>query len=145
MKKLMAQSLAMLAFNTSLFAQIEPPPCTYEGPEDDTYWTGTSSYENLPFKTTLGILAYYSDIIGMGLVSDLQKEGPYHTSRHYCTVSVDQAFVGCTNGQAIVMYETPFMEFMGGRSNAKKLITCRRTTAGLSLLCLQMFIMEDLG
>jgi len=46
-------------------------------------------------NSTLGRLAYGSDVIGVGLVSDLEDDR--------FTVTVDHALVGCTNGASIIL------------------------------------------
>ena len=104
MKKMLTSTLATLTLGISVyvFAQHQPPlPGGYDGPYDETYWTGWNwdSYDYLFSSTTLGSLARLSDIIGVGMVSGL-------TNDHF-TVTVDYALAGCTNGAIIVMYEDP--------------------------------------
>ena len=119
MKKCLTSSFIFLTIGVCLFAQ--QPSLDYNGPPDNFYWTGTSNYFGFMFRSTLGCLARNSDIIGVGVVSDLQKEGPYITSRHFCTVTVDHALAGCTNGQSIVIYDTPDMEWAGGGGSGMKI------------------------
>jgi hypothetical protein len=57
---------------------------------------GEWSYGEALAWTTLGPLARYSDIIGVGQVSQ-------RTNDHF-VVTVDHALVGCTNGAVIKMY-----------------------------------------
>ena len=102
MKKLLTTTLAALTLATSFYAQKQPrPPTAYDGPFDDTYWTGWDweYYDDLKSSTTLGSLARYSDIIGIGIVSNL-------TNDHF-TVTVDHSIFGCTNGASIVVWEDP--------------------------------------
>ena len=100
MKKLLTTTIITLAIGIIVFAQKQPPlQRGYHGPYDDTYWTGWDweYYDNVIPDTTLGALARYSDIIGVGIVNNL-------TNDHF-TVTVDHALVGCTNGASIVVYE----------------------------------------
>jgi len=113
MKKLLTRTITLLPLGICLHAQQQN--FIYEGPPDDTYWTGESDYSYLFPKTTLGTLARYSDAIGVGKVSNKIDD--------HLTVTVDHALVGCTNGASIVMYEP---------------LTCPRTIAGLFLPCLRM-------
>ena len=99
MKKMLTTTLATMTLGVILFAQTQPPlPGAYEGPYDDTYWSGWnwSYYHTAVSDTTLGTLARGSDIIGVGVVSNLADD-------HF-TVTVDHALVGSTNGQSIVVY-----------------------------------------
>ena len=106
-------TLGVLTLGTCLFAQVqrpdsyEPNPSDYDGPWDDTYWTDVWLYEHLHLDTTLGMLAFFSDVIGVGQV--VNKE----TTRF--TVIVDHAIVGCTNGASIVVYDG--REVDGGRDS----------------------------
>ena len=104
MKKLLNSTLATLTLGISVYviAQQQPrSPTSYDGPFDETYWTGWNwdPYDYLHLSSTLGTLARRSDIIGVGMVSGL-------TNDHF-TVTVDYALVGCTNGASIVVYEDP--------------------------------------
>ena len=102
MKKMLITTIITLAIGIIVFAQKQPPlQRGYHGPYDDTYWTSLdwSEYDTVAHNTTLGFLARYSDIIGVGIVNNL-------TNDHF-TVTVDHALVGCTNGASIVVYEDP--------------------------------------
>ena len=112
MKKRLPPTLITLALGACLYAQVGPPPHVYQGPPDDMYWTGTENYDVFTRTTTLGLLARYSDVIGMGQVSNRTDD--------HLTVTVDYALVGCTNGQSIVMYETPPIQWAGGGGNGIK-------------------------
>jgi len=72
----------------------------YDGPKDETAWLMRESfYEGLAsYETTLGILARYSDVIGVGRVSN-------KTNDHF-TITIDHALVGCTNGAVFLLYGT---------------------------------------
>jgi hypothetical protein len=112
MKKLMDS--ATLALSTTLgiclYAQQDwnlpnpPSPYWHDIPRDDiweaTFITperfGDTDYVFALAWTTLGPLARYSDIIGVGQVSQ-------RTNDHF-VVTVDHALVGCTNGAAIKMH-----------------------------------------
>jgi len=94
MKKLMTTStLAFLAMSLNLHAYNG-----YEGPKDNTFQAKHSDkwYGVTLLNTTLGPLARYSDVIGVGQVSQ-------RTNDHF-VVTVDHALVGCTNGAALLMY-----------------------------------------
>ena len=102
MKKILTTTLATLILCIIVVSQEQPPyPTAYDGPYDNTYWTGWNwhSYDSMSSFTTLGSLAHNSDIIGVGIVSGLADD-------HF-TVTVDHALVGCTNGAAIVVWEDP--------------------------------------
>jgi len=95
MKKIMATiTCPFMAIIVNLHAQTG-----YDGPRDATYWTDRrrSDYAYALQRTTLGPLARYSDIIGVGQVSQKGKD-------HF-TVTIDHALVGCTNGAVIVVYD----------------------------------------
>jgi len=100
MKKLMFfTTLTHLSFGVCLFAQN----LWHDLPRDDIYranvppeYGGEWEYNNALRWTTLGPLARYSDIIGVGQVSQLTN-GQF-------LVTVDHALVGCTNGAIIKMY-----------------------------------------
>jgi len=105
MKKLMTAAIfALLALGVYLHAQLpqrrEPLPLSpyrYEGSLDDIYWpVEGGGYAWATQYTTLGQLARYSDIIGVGHVSQRTNDN--------FIVTVDHALVGCTNGAAILMY-----------------------------------------
>jgi hypothetical protein len=94
MKKLLTlATLAALTLAVCLHAQYG-----YDGPMDEIWWAhrGEPAYRLACYKTTLGHLARYSDIIGIGCVSG-------KTNDHF-TVTIDHALVGCTNGADIVLY-----------------------------------------
>ena len=86
---------------------------TYDGPSEITYWTGTP-FHAVPINTiTLGKLARYSDVIGVGTVSNREDT-------HF-TVTVDHALAGCTNGAIIMVHENPaYFEFGQGDINDYK-------------------------
>ena len=69
----------------------------YKGPKDDTWWTDTIQYRYIHQWTTLGKLARYSDVIGVGVVSNKQFD-------HF-TVTVDISLIGCTNGAVYTVYK----------------------------------------
>jgi len=93
-------ALTLVAMSINLHTQ------GYDGPGDDIIWKlkknvqpgkfDNADYYDALYWTTLGPLARYSDIIGVGQVSQL-------TNGHF-VVTVDHALVGCTNGAAILMY-----------------------------------------
>jgi len=115
---------AFTAINFNLHAQQPmplsgPSPLGYHGPRDQIIWglagNSYSAYRMATSLTTLGVLAHYSDVIGMGLVSQ-------RTNDHF-TVTVDHALVGCTNGAVLVLYdryeingETTPVDFLEGYS-----------------------------
>jgi len=86
--------LALLTLGVNLHAQN-----WYEGPKDDIFWAKRSDidYDFALIWTTLGPLARYSDIIGVGQVSQKEED-------HF-TVTIDHALVGCTNGAVIVVHD----------------------------------------
>lgn len=104
MKKLLTTTSTLLLLGAYLLAQQS---FDYTGIPDDTHWTNTENYIDFTMRTTLGYLARYSDIVGIGQVTNREDD--------HLTVTVDHALVGCTNGASIVMYETPFIEWAGGR------------------------------
>jgi len=80
----------------------------YNGPKDNTFWANAQSgqytrynaedeYHDEIRKTTLGILACLADVIGVGRVTNQIDRRSF--------VVVEHAFVGCTNGQSLVLYE----------------------------------------
>ena len=94
MKKILTlATLATLTLGVYLHAQYG-----YDGPRDETYWVLHKIFYQgiVSDQTTLGNLARYSDIIGVGCVSN-------KTDDHF-TVTIDHALVGCTNGAVIVVY-----------------------------------------
>jgi len=104
MKNLPVQITALLTLGVLL--HTHGSDVDYDGILDDTYWSNTPDYELANHTTRLGQFARYSDVIGVGKVSDIQAV-PYTTHfgyiiplRHF-TVTVDDALVGCTNGQPI--------------------------------------------
>jgi len=102
MKKLLTTTVAIMAICIIVFAQQQPrSPTNYHGPYDDTYWTGNDwvHYDDAIRRTTLGTLARYSDIIGVGTVG--------HLADDHFMITVDHALVGCTNGASIMVYEDP--------------------------------------
>jgi len=100
-----AAIFALLALGVYLHAQkahLQPPsPNSYDGPRDEIhyFWKDAhrSVYGEALLGTTLGPLARYSDIIGVGHVSQRGED-------HF-TVTIDHALVGCTNGAVIVVYD----------------------------------------
>ena len=88
-------TLALLSLGFGIHAQ-QLPPYEYNGPQDETLWTGFDKYSWSLAWTTLGQLAPYSDFIGVGQVTQ--------TAELHFTVTVDHALVGCTNGASIVIY-----------------------------------------
>jgi len=96
----------------------------YDGPRDDTiYW---ARYHYLDYRsamrpTTLGILARYSDVIGIGTVSDKIND-------HF-TVTVGHALVGCTNGAVIVVKAS--IEGWGGDYEGDELVDYMPTNNSL--------------
>ena len=75
-----------------------PPPYEYDGPKDDNYWTD-SQYNHIVLSyTTLGLLARYRDVIGVGTVSNCE-DGRF-------SVTVDHAVLGCTNGAVVVVHDS---------------------------------------
>jgi len=96
-------TLATLAISIYLHAQKQIPlpqthPWVHDGPMDNIIWTRSyREYWDAVAPTTLGLLARYSDIIGIGQVSQ-------RTNDHF-TVTVDHALVGCTNGAVLVVYD----------------------------------------
>ena len=122
MKKLMTTSTFVLFIIGTCFSS-EPGPYDftklpfivppYNGPRDDNYWTDTKLYGVSTRHTTLGLLARYSDVIGVGTVSNREDT-------HF-TVTVDHALAGCTNGAVIVVHENPeLFEFGQGDINNYK-------------------------
>jgi len=102
MKKMLTTICVILTLSVIIFAQKQPRfPTSYHGPYDETYWTGWNwvHYDDLSSCTTFGSLARYSDIIGVGIVSNVADDN--------FTVTVDYALVGCTNGASIVVWEDP--------------------------------------
>ena len=134
MKRLLLTTLALLSLGTSLNAEIdlnEPQPEDYVGPQDDTCWKERSEYFSAICRSSLGSLACYSDIIGIGVVSNL-----YHGSRarytdiivegevsdeeyDHFTVTVDHAIFGCTNGMVVTVYEDPSLYEWGNAIEIK--------------------------
>jgi len=106
MKNLPVQITALLTLGVLLHAQRTA--VDYDGILDDTYWSNTSDYWIANLTTRLSQFARYSDVIGIGKVSDMQTV-PYTTRfghiipRRHFTVTVDDALVGCTNGQPIMV------------------------------------------
>ena len=102
MKKLLFQTLALLSFGQCLHSQFkwhEPPsPFDWHGPYYESYWANTIDYHKAVSQTTLGTLARFSDVIGVGKISDWDN-GRF-------TITVDHALVGCTNGASILVHET---------------------------------------
>ena len=104
MKKLFTSAtLVVVIFTVCLYAQIPRPswiqksPAGYDGDWDDTYWSDEFDYDTAVRKTQLGSLARYSDIIGVGVVSD-KGDGRF-------TVTVDHTVTGCTNGMSLVVHD----------------------------------------
>ena len=107
MKKLMTTATStLLTLCVNLYAQQPSSLSPYGGgPRDNIFAAkhiqpgknGDNQYRSALDWTTLGPLARYSDIIGVGQVSQQQTNGPF-------IVTVDHALVGCTNGAAIKMY-----------------------------------------
>jgi len=124
MKKFLTAATPAMLANLCLLAQQLPPPhpYAYEGPRDN-FFANVGLIDDIYIGfylswTTLGRLARYSDIIGVGVVSDMQTEDAEEESRSFFTVTVDHALVGCTNGQSVMMYTQNdiFLEaFFGGR------------------------------
>ena len=109
MKNFPVQITALLTLGVLLHAQRSD--VDYEGVLDDTYWSNTSDYWIANNSTRLSHFARYSDVIGVGKVSDMQVES-FSTRygnfmRRYFTVTVDDALVGCTNGQSIAVHVHP--------------------------------------
>jgi len=111
MKKLLTTVItATIALGVLLHAQVwrpswyEPSPYDYDGEWDDNYWTESHRYRYLDQTTTLGKLARYSDVIGVGVVSN---KGIFNEEYGfgYFTVTVDHALAGCTNGASFVIYD----------------------------------------
>ena len=106
MKKLLT-SLSLLFFCSVTGLLAEEPrtweinypilAITYKGPKDDTWWTDTMHYRYIHQWTALGKLARYSDVIGIGVVSNKQTD-------HF-TVTVDTPLIGCTNGAVYTVYK----------------------------------------
>ena len=69
----------------------------YKGPKDDTWWTDTVQYLYIHHWTTLAKLAFYSDVIGIGVVSNKETD-------HF-TITVDTPVAGCTNGDIYTVYK----------------------------------------
>ena len=116
MTKLMTTATSvLLTLGVCLYAQS----LWHDLPRDDIYAAKQPGefgdyhyYLALDWKT-LGPLARYSDIIGIGYVSQQQTNDPF-------IVTVDLALVGCTNGAVIKMYgewegKKLFEEFFGGK------------------------------
>jgi len=84
MKKLLTLAIfAVITLVVCLYADTG-----YDGPRDDTiYWAryGYLTYRSAMRPTTLGILARYSDVIGIGTVSDKIDD--------HLTVTIDHALV----------------------------------------------------
>ena len=81
-----------ITLSICLFAQTG-----YDGPKDKTYWSQDDILHGMSLnKTTLGPLARYSDVIGVGQVSQ-------RTNNHF-TVFVNHAILGCTNGANLKIY-----------------------------------------
>ena len=101
MKKLMFFSpLTTLALGIYLHAQQQSTNLSYDGPKDKIYQAlpgDLLSYGEAISQTTLSDLARFSDVIGVGQVSQ-------RTNDHF-TVTIDHALVGCTNGSVIVVYD----------------------------------------
>ena len=121
MKKLLTvATTTTITLCVYLYAQVqrpswyEPSPYDYDGEWDDNYWTESYRYEYLDQITTLGRLARYSDVIGLGLVSN---KGIFNEEYGfgYFTVTVDHALAGCTNGTSLIIYDG--REGEGGRSD----------------------------
>jgi len=76
----------------------------YDGPKDETVWQSKNMnyYPLATGRTQLGVLAVFSDIIGVGQVSG-QKDDHF-------TVTIDHAIIGCTNGASIVVYHTGLVD-----------------------------------
>ena len=92
MKKLLTlTTLAAFTLCIGLHAQ-------YDHPRNKNFWEqnqlNLDKFASL--ETTLGTLARYSDVIGVGLVSD-------KTNDHF-TITIDHAIFGCTNGAVLVVY-----------------------------------------
>jgi hypothetical protein len=117
MKKQLAKTIVLLASSIYLHADdiADDVSLDYEGSKDDTYWTGTDHYEGVVMRTTLGLLARYSDVIGIGQVSGLTNNE--YRENNCFTVTVDYALIGCTNGASFVVYETPFMPMRAGKGD----------------------------
>ena len=100
MKKFPVYIIALLALGIILFAQ-EHSSVDYDGPLDDTYWSGTLEYNHANNATRLANLARYFDAIGVGTMSNMQTNTIYSRygeyTRYQFMVDVDQALVGCTN------------------------------------------------
>ena len=103
MKRLLTQTIPLLALGVCLHADpvaiVDFYENAYIGPRDDVYWKSSWDYFSLRSRTTLGTLARYSDIIGVGQISNREE--------NHFTITVDHALVGCTNGAVIVIYERP--------------------------------------
>jgi len=67
-------------------------------PDFESKWKKGYYYFFSTDKTPLGMLAEYADVIGVGVVSQLQD--------NYFTVTVDHALIGCTNGASIPLTYT---------------------------------------
>ena len=108
---------ALLIFGICLHAQQyewhkpnAPSLYGYDGPPDEIFWAKMSdvSYGLAVIDTTLGLLARYSDIIGVGQVSQRSNE--------QFTVTIDHALVGCTNGATIEVHAV--FDWGGGEYDA---------------------------
>ena len=101
MKKLMVCTTLVLLLGANNHADEMPPydggPYEYDGFFDDTWWRSPKWYDTCVSPTTLGVLARYSDIIGVGQVSEKQET--------YFTVKIDLALFGCTNGAVIMVHD----------------------------------------
>ena len=111
MKKLFTfATLVVVIFTVSLYAQTPRPEWyrtsqfDYDGDWDDTYWSETITYDFLSSMTSLGRLARYSDVIGMGVVTNKIIYDEKWGFGHFAVI-VDYAVAGCTNGMSIIVYD----------------------------------------
>ena len=83
MKKLLTLA-ALAALTLAVFLHANTG---YDGPKDETAWLKDQIFyeRKVSYETTLGILARYSDVIGIGRVSDKIDD--------HLTVTIDHALV----------------------------------------------------
>jgi len=84
----------------------------YDGPQDENPWTDSEFHSIIVGETTLGSLARYSDIIGVGNIT--------HRDDNHFTITIDLALVGCTNGTTFKVWENP--KYL----NIDSIFTCKR-------------------
>ena len=98
MKNMLSQTTKLLTLSVCLHAQLQPL-AGYDGPKDETPWTDSNYYSITMKYTTLGELARFSDIIGVGVITN-------RNDNHFMIV-IDHALVGCTNGATFKVWENP--------------------------------------